>query len=130
MDHTAHGISMFFNYDKSKLQDNVKRQSKRLAKLLNIPLSKAQYLLSVYVYLEPSYYQLKAKLNSRQDSENLFFALVATDSEEQVLEGFVARFEILYSTLEQSPINELCNGAIKDLIFEIFGLSSEVLPSA
>ena len=115
---------MSVDYDKHKLLNNVKRQSKRLSKLLNIPLSKAQYLLAAFVYCEPSYAVLKSKIERENISGKLFYALVASDAEQHVVVRFAESYEELHSTLEESPLNDLYDSSTKELISNLFGLKS------
>ena len=56
------GVLMSFN--KEDLLVNIKRQAKRLSKLLSIPLGQAQEALAICVYGCDSYSQLLSFLNS------------------------------------------------------------------
>lgn len=121
---------MSVNYDKHKLHENVKRQSKRLAKLLDVPLAKAQFLLSAHVYSEPSYAEIRSKIENGHLSGKLHFALVASDAEQHVFDIFAKEFGDLYLALEESPVKELYNGTIRELIFDLFDLKPEKISSA
>ena len=119
---------MSVDYDKDKLLSNVKRQSKRLAQLLDVPLSKAQYFLSAYVYSEQSFAILRSKIESGHLFANLHFAMLGADAEQHVFDSFSNAYAELYVTLEESPLRELYSGSIKELIFNLFGLGPKSIP--
>ena len=116
---------MSVDFKKKHLQENLKRQSKRFAKLVGVPLNKAQYLLAVHVYSESSFADIKNKIDKGDMSGRLHLAAVAPDASQHVLDVFAKDFGDLYVSLQESPISELYSGTMRDFIFGLFDLKSD-----
>lgn len=120
---------MSVDFEKHKLQENLKRQSKRLSELIDVPLTKAQYLLAVHIYSEVAFEHVKAKIDNGKFTGLIFLAAVASDADDQILDKFLSEFGEIYQRTENSPLASLYQGPTRELIFRLFDLEVEQLSS-
>jgi len=113
------GVLMSFN--KEDLLVNIKRQAKRLSKLLTIPLGQAQEGVSICLYGCDSYSDLLVKIKA-ESFDNPLVALSALSPNSEIflvkilashLDGIIGNFE---KKFPGSNINE-------EMVVSLFGLS-------
>lgn len=110
--------------NKQKQLENVKRQGKRFASLLDIPLNDAQFLLAKHIYQENSFKDIKAKIRAGKVTERIFLASVDPESED-INTYFLGTFGDLLLSVGNSPIAALYPGSARDLLMKTFCLSEE-----
>lgn len=123
----ATGISMSVVFDKRKFHENLRRQGKRLSELLNVPLTEAQFLLAIYVYQEKSFKDVKEKIDRGQLSGRTYLSAVGSDADREVIKRFTIDFGELLVTIQSSPISTLYSGSCRDLLLNLFSLTSSDL---
>lgn len=123
--HTASGISMSFENEHHQSLDNIKRQAKRLAKTLDIPLTEAQFLLAKYIYLENSFGDIKTKIKCYESTGRMFLTNVSPNSNEEVQSTFINEFGDLLVSIQNSPMVTLYNGSARELLVKVFGVSAD-----
>lgn len=111
--------------DKQKLLENVKRQGKRFASLLDIPLHDAQFLLAKHIYQENSFRDIKSKIRTDKFTERIFLASVDPASSDEINANFLSVFGDLLLSVGNSPIATLYPGSARDLLMKTFGLSTK-----
>lgn len=111
-------------FDKRKLHENLRRQGKRLAELLNVPLNEAHFLLAMYVYQEKSFSDIKDKIEKEKFSGRVFLSAVSGDADRVLLERFILEFSELLVLIQSSPISEKYAGSSRDLLLNLFSLTS------
>ena len=109
------GVLMSFN--KEDLLVNIKRQAKRLSKLLTIPLGQAQEALAICLYGSDSYSDLLVKIKA-ESFDNPLIALSALSPNSEIflvkiLDSIIGNFE---KKFPGSNINE-------EMVVSLFGLS-------
>ena len=113
------GVLMSFN--KEDLLVNIKRQAKRLSKLLTIPLGQAQEALAICLYGCDSYSDLLVKMKA-ESFDNPLIALSALSPNSEIflvkilashLDSIIGNFEKKFPS---SNIDE-------ELVISLFGLS-------
>ena len=120
---------MSVTFDKTKLLSNIKRQTLRLERRLNLPKNKAHELLSNHFYNEISIADVRRKISNGNYEGRIFLAAVSPDASNEILEKFVESFGEIVVSLSQSSINEVSEIGINDLVLEVFSLDSEVIAS-
>ena len=104
-------------------QLNIKRQAKRLSKILSIPLGRAQEALSIIVYDCESWGHLLTSLKSKSfDKESLLLTALHPKSElllfkllDNNMNNIIARFNLKFT-------DQKLNEEIKNIIINLFGI--------
>lgn len=112
------------NYETQEALMNVKRQAKRFASLLNVPLTDAQLLLAKHVYQQKSFAVLKSKIVDNDFSNRIFLSKVYSDCDDATLTNFANEIGELIESIQESVIAELYNGSTRELVFKTFDLKS------
>ncbi len=115
-------VSMSVTFNNTKLLSNLKRQSLRLAKHLEMPQNQVQMLLAKHFYNEKSLADIKRKINSNNYSGMIFLAAVEPDADENVLDKFIEALPQLLIELSSSPISQIIKVTTKQLIIDVFSL--------
>ncbi len=115
-------VSMSVTFNNTKLLSNLKRQSLRLAKHLDMPQNQVQMLLAKHFYKEKSLVDIKRKINSNKYSGLIFLAAMEPDADEDVLNKFVEVLPELLIELSTSPISQIIKVTTKQLIIDVFSL--------
>lgn len=124
---TVRRLSMSVIFDNNKLLSNLKRQSLRLSKHLEIPQNQAQILLAKHFYNENSFAEIRRKINSKNYGCRIFFAAVAPDADKETLTKFVEALPLLLVDLASSPISQLVTTPPKQLILNVFSLNHSTI---
>lgn len=109
-------------FDKYESLQNLKRQSKRVSRLANLQLSKAQYLLAFYIYNEKSYSDVKAKINDRDFSGRLYLTALSQGASEALIRRFLQDRKQLVDSLNDSPLSAAYEGAVDEFIYKVFDI--------
>ena len=110
--------------NKQKLLENLKRQGKRFASLLDIPLNDAQFLLAKHIYQENSFKDIKDKIRDGKVTERIFLASVDPENGDMNTH-FLNAFSDLLISVGNSPIASLYPGSARKLLMKTFCLSEE-----
>jgi len=113
------GVLMSFN--KEDLLVNIKRQAKRLSKLLTIPLGQAQEALAICLYGCDSYSDLLVKIKAESfDNPLIALSALSPNSEIFLVKILASHLDSIIGNFEKkfpgSNINE-------ELVISLFGLS-------
>ena len=113
------GVLMSFN--KEDLLVNIKRQAKRLSKLLTIPLGQAQEALAICLYDCNSYSDLLVKIKAESfDNPLIALSALSPNSEIFLVKILASHLDSIIGNFEKkfpgSNINE-------ELVISLFGLS-------
>lgn len=113
------GVLMSFN--KEDLLVNIKRQAKRLSKLLTIPLGQAQEALAICLYGSDSYSDLLVKIKAESfDNPLIALSALSPNSEIFLVKILASHLDSIIGNFEKkfpgSNINE-------ELVISLFGLS-------
>ena len=113
------GVLMSFN--KEDLLVNIKRQAKRLSKLLTIPLGQAQEALAICLYDCNSYSDLLVKIKAESfDNPLIALSALSPNSEIFLVKILASHLDSIIGNFEKkfpgSNINE-------DMVVSLFGLS-------
>lgn len=114
---------MFVDFEKEEWLSNLKRQAKRLAKMLDIPLNQSQVLLSMYIYQERSFSDIKKKIETKNIEHRVFLAGVSSKCSEPLLIMFKCEFDELLMSFGNANIHNIYDGNIRLLILSIFDLN-------
>lgn len=120
---------MSVTFDKTKLLSNIKRQTLRLERRLNLPKNQAHELLANHFYNEISIADVRREISNGNYEGRIFLAAVSPDASKEILEKFVESFGEIVVSLSQSSICEAGEIGINDLVLEVFSLDSEVITS-
>jgi hypothetical protein len=109
--------------DNAELVLNIKRQAKRLSKILSIPLGQSQEFLSIIVYECWSWGHLRTSLNAESfDNECLLLSALQPKADiflfkllDNNMSNIVARFNAKF-------INQKSNEEIKIILISLFGI--------
>lgn len=118
---------MSVNIDKEKLLSNIKRQSLRLERRLNVPKNQAHKLLANHFYNEIAIADVRKKISEGNYDGRIFLAAVSPDASKDVLEKFADLFGEVVVSVAKSPIIKICEIGIPELVLEVFSLDSEVM---
>lgn len=118
---------MSVTFDNKKLLSNLKRQSLRLAKHLDMPQNQVQMLLAKHFYNEKSLADIKRKINSNKYSGMIFLAAVEPNASDDVLNKFVEVLPQLLIELSSSPMLQMIKITPKQLIVDVFSLGPSFL---
>lgn len=118
---------MSVDVDKKKLLSNIKRQSLRLAHHLDLPLNQVHMFLAKYFYDEDSLSELKRKITLGHFDGRIFLAAIAPDASENLLTLFADKFPDILISVANSPIVEIYDGSLPDLVIDVFSLNKNVL---
>ena len=113
------GVLMSFN--KEDLLVNIKRQAKRLSKLLTIPLGQAQEALAICLYGCDSYSDLLVKIKAESfDNPLIALSALSPNSEMFLVKILASHLDSIIGNFEKkfpgSNINE-------EMVVSLFGLS-------
>ena len=113
------GVLMSFN--KEDLLVNIKRQAKRLSKLLTIPLGQAQEALAICLYGCDSYSDLLVKIKAESfDNPLIALSALSPNSEIFLVKILASHLDSIIGNFEKkfpgSNINE-------EMVISLFGLS-------
>ena len=113
------GVLMSFN--KEDLLVNIKRQAKRLSKLLTIPLGQAQEALAICLYGCDSYSDLLVKIKAESfDNPLIALSALSPNSEIFLVKILASHLDSIIGNFEKkfpgSNINE-------EMVVSLFGLS-------
>ena len=113
------GVLMSFN--KEDLLVNIKRQAKRLSKLLTIPLGQAQEALAICLYDCDSYSDLLVKIKAESfDNPLIALSALSPNSEIFLVKILASHLDSIIGNFEKkfpgSNINE-------EMVVSLFGLS-------
>jgi|TARA_R110000751_G_scaffold72105_1_gene146259 hypothetical protein len=113
------GVLMSFN--KEDLLVNIKRQAKRLSKLLTIPLGQAQEALAICLYDCNSYSDLLVKIKAESfDNPLIALSALSPNSEIFLVKILASHLDSIIGNFEKkfpgSNINE-------EMVVSLFGLS-------
>ncbi len=113
------GVLMSFN--KEDLLVNIKRQAKRLSKLLTIPLGQAQEALAICLYGSDSYSDLLVKIKAESfDNPLIALSALSPNSEIFLVKILASHLDSIIGNFEKkfpgSNINE-------EMVVSLFGLS-------
>ena len=113
------GLALSFN--KEDLLVNIKRQAKRLSKLLTIPLGQAQEALAICLYGCDSYSDLLVKIKAESfDNPLIALSALSPNSEIFLVKILASHLDSIIGNFEKkfpgSNINE-------ELVISLFGLS-------
>ena len=113
------GVLMSFN--KEDLLVNIKRQAKRLSKLLTIPLGQAQEALAICLYGSDSYSDLLVKIKAESfDNPMIALSALSPNSEIFLVKILASHLDSIIGNFEKkfpgSNINE-------EMVVSLFGLS-------
>ncbi|MFA3791648.1 hypothetical protein AB6T38_11060 [Aliiglaciecola sp. SL4] len=117
---------MSIENDNQQRLENVKRQAKRLAKTLDIPLTQAQFLLAKHIYLENSFSDIKTKIKSSESTGRMFLANVSPTSCEEVQSTFLNDLDDLLISIQNSQITAICKGNARELVLKVFGFPMNI----
>lgn|GEM_PF-538613 len=115
------GVLMSFN--KEDLLVNIKRQAKRLSKLLTIPLGQAQEALAICLYGCDSYSDLLVKIKAESfDNPLIALSALSPNSEIFLVKILASHLDSIIGNFEKkfpgSNINE-------EMVVSLFGLNIE-----
>ena len=115
------GVLMSFN--KEDLLVNIKRQAKRLSKLLTIPLGQAQEALAICLYDCNSYSDLLVKIKAESfDNPLIALSALSPNSEIFLVKILASHLDSIIGNFEKkfpgSNINE-------EMVVSLFGLNIE-----
>ena len=113
------GVLMSFNIE--DLLVNIKRQAKRLSKLLTIPLGQAQEALAICLYGSDSYSDLLVKIKAESfDNPLIALSALSPNSEIFLVKILASHLDSIIGNFEKkfpgSNINE-------EMVVSLFGLS-------
>ncbi|WP_189378360.1 hypothetical protein [Thalassotalea profundi] len=116
---------MSFENEHHQSLDNIKRQAKRLAKTLDIPLTQAQFLLAKHIYLENSFSDIKTKIKRNESTGRMFLALVSRNNSKEIQTQFLSEFGDILTSIHNSHIATVYSGSARELLMNIFVFPSE-----
>mgnify|MGYP000014377030 CR=1 FL=1 len=83
--------------------DNVKRQAKRLSKIISIPLRQAQQLLSEVVYDCSNWQELKLRIDTQSDDDLIQLTNLHPKSDAKYMQVFEEYKEVILSRMNGHP---------------------------
>ncbi len=115
------GEKMSVNHDELLL--NIKRQSKRLSKSLNIPLGQAQEMLAHVVYDCNGYGDLISSLKSTSfKNEYLLLAALHPKADVFLFKLLDTHMNNIVGRLEEKIVNKKINNEAKNIILNVFAI--------
>jgi len=115
------GEKMSVNHDELLL--NIKRQSKRLSKSLNVPLGQAQEMLAHVVYDCNGYGDLISSLKSTSfKNEYLLLASLHPKADVFLFKLLDTHMNNIVGRLEEKIVNKKINNEAKNIILNVFAI--------
>ncbi len=114
-------FGVLMSFKKEDLLVNIKRQAKRLSKLLTIPLGQAQEALAICLYGSDSYSDLLVKIKAESfDNPLIALSALSPNSEIFLVKILASHLDSIIGNFEKkfpgSNINE-------EMVVSLFGLS-------
>lgn len=104
----------------SEQLDNVKRQAKRLSKVISLPLKQAQQVLSEVVYDCSNWQELKLRIKVQSNDDLILLTNLHPKADTKYMAVFDKYEEAILSRMDDHP--SFVNGQNSKILLSIFSL--------